>query len=205
MKIGKRSSVWEDLFVYLSLPIKILTVLVSFFLSTNLYSANPVIEMKTSKGIVEVELYLDKAPKTVANFLSYVDEKFYDGTIFHRVISDFMIQGGGLTVDLMKKKTKPPIENEASNGLSNEVGTIAMARTGDPHSATSQFFINVENNSRLDFRAKNAAGWGYCVFGKVVKGMSIVNQIKMVKTTRNNGRADVPVTPVLIEHIKRKK
>ncbi len=137
--------------------------------------------MKTSVGDIAIELYPDKAPETVANFLWYVDNKFYDGLIFHRVMSNFMIQGGGFNKDMLRKETKPSIKNEADNGLSNMRGTIAMARTGDPHSASSQFFINVKDNKPLDFKSKaNPAGWGYCVFGKVISGMDVVDKIRQV-------------------------
>jgi peptidyl-prolyl cis-trans isomerase B (cyclophilin B) len=163
-----------------------------------------IVEMKTSMGTIEIELYPDKAPKTVANFLSYVKDKFFDGTIFHRVINNFMIQGGGFTKDLKQKQTKPAITNEADNGLKNEVGTIAMARTPDPNSATSQFFINVKDNNFLNFQNKSAQGWGYCVFGKVINGMEVVNKIKAVKTGSSEGMQDVPVEPVVILSVRKK-
>lgn len=152
----------------------------------------------TSKGEIVVELDSVKAPKTVKNFLDYVNSGFYEGTIFHRVIKGFMIQGGGLTPDLNKKKTNDPIRNEASNRLSNRRGTIAMARTGEPHSATAQFFINTVDNAGLDFKNESQAGWGYCVFGKVVKGMPVVDAIEGVQTSSSGMMRDVPVTPVLI-------
>lgn len=162
----------------------------------------PMVRMKTSKGVIEVELYPDKAPKTVENFLRYVREGFYDGTIFHRVVPNFVIQGGGFDAEMRRKPTHAPIPNEADNGLKNERGTLAMARTGDPHSATSQFFINTRTNSFLDHRDKTPRGWGYAVFGRVVKGMDVVDQIAKVKTGRRAGMADVPVEPVVIEKVE---
>ena len=159
--------------------------------------------IKTNLGDMTVELYPDKAPKTVENFLAYVNGKFYDGTIFHRVIDNFMIQGGGFTRDLRQKPTRPAITNEAKNGLSNLRGTLAMARTGDPNSATAQFFINVVDNPRLDFTSEqNGATWGYTVFGKVTSGLDIVDKIKAVPTgAQGPFKSDVPTTPVVIEKI----
>lgn len=166
--------------------------------------ASPVVTMKTTMGDVTIELYPDKAPNTVANFLSYVDKKFYDGLIFHRVIANFMIQGGGFTKDMVRKEGTAAIQNEADNGLSNVKGTIAMARTNDPHSATSQFFINVKDNAALDFKNKNSgAGWGYCVFGKVIAGMEVVEKIRQVPTTTKAGNENVPVEPVVITKVYR--
>lgn len=156
------------------------------------------VKLETSMGDIELELDADKAPKTVANFLSYVESGHYDGTIFHRVINGFMIQGGGMTEEMKEKPTAAPIENEADNGLKNEAYTIAMARTNDPHSATAQFFINVKNNEFLNYKAKNPAGWGYAVFGKVVKGQGVVNKIKAVKTGKKGFHDDVPLEPVVI-------
>ena len=147
----------------------------------------PMILMKTSKGDIKIELFADKAPISVKNFLQYVDEKHYNGTIFHRVINGFMIQGGGFTASMAQKPTKAPIKNEATNGLKNKRGTIAMARTSDINSATSQFFINVADNGFLDHQAPNPQGFGYCVFGKVVEGMDVVDQIKGVKTGPKSG------------------
>jgi len=140
------------------------------------------VTLKTNFGDITLELFEDKAPKTVANFISYVENGFFDNTIFHRVINNFMIQGGGFTPDMDQKDTKDPIENEADNGVANEVGTIAMARTQDPHSATAQFFINVNNNDFLNHSSKSVNGWGYCAFGKVTEGMDVVEKIKAVKT-----------------------
>ena len=159
--------------------------------------------IKTNLGDMTVELYPDKAPKTVENFLAYVNGKFYDGTIFHRVIDNFVIQGGGFTPELRQKATRPAIPNEAKNGLSNTRGTLAMARTGDPNSATAQFFINVVDNARLDYTSDaNGSTWGYCVFGKVVSGLDVVDKIKAVPTgAQGPFKSDVPTTPVVIEKI----
>ncbi|WP_419537164.1 peptidylprolyl isomerase [Endozoicomonas sp.] len=155
--------------------------------------------LHTNFGDIKLELDAEKAPKTVANFLEYIKSGHFDGTIFHRVIDGFMIQGGGFEPGMVQKSTKMPIENEADNGLKNETGTIAMARTMDPHSASAQFFINVKDNHFLNHTAKNTDGWGYCVFGKVTDGMDIVNKIKGVKTTFRAGHQDVPVDDVVIE------
>src|SRR5690242_11633024 len=159
--------------------------------------------IKTSLGDMTVELYPEKSPKSVENFLTYVNSGFYDGTIFHRVIDNFMIQGGGFTRELRQKPTRPAIPNEAKNGLSNTRGTLAMARTGDPNSATAQFFINVVDNPRLDFTSEaNGATWGYTVFGKVVSGLEVVDKIKAVPTgPQGPFKSDVPTTPVVIEKI----
>lgn len=156
------------------------------------------VTLETSKGNIVIELYPDKAPKTVANFLAYVQAGFYDGTIFHRVIPGFMIQGGGFTADMTKKDTREPIQNESDNGLSNSRGTIAMARTSAPHSATAQFFINSVDNKGLD-HGETAQGWGYAVFGKVTEGMDVVDAISAVATAEKNGMRDVPVEPVVIQ------
>jgi peptidyl-prolyl cis-trans isomerase B (cyclophilin B) len=157
------------------------------------------IKLTTNHGAITLELDAEKAPKTVANFLAYVESGHYDGTIFHRVIDGFMIQGGGMGVGMKEKATNAPIENEAGNGLKNDRGTIAMARTNDPHSATAQFFINVKDNDFLNFRAPSGSGWGYCVFGKVVEGMDVVDKIKGVKTGNKGFHQDVPVEDVVIE------
>ncbi|MBQ7607745.1 MAG: peptidyl-prolyl cis-trans isomerase [Desulfovibrionaceae bacterium] len=159
---------------------------------------NPTVLLETTSGDILVELFPDKAPKTVANFLAYVDDGFYANTIFHRVIKDFMIQGGGLDGRMQEKTTKEPIENEADNGLKNLRGSIAMARTQDPHSATAQFFINLVDNDFLDHTAKDVAGWGYCVFGKVVDGLDVVDAIGKVKTKAVGIHGDVPVDMVMI-------
>ena len=162
----------------------------------------PYVELETTMGNIVIELNQEKAPNTVANFLEYVKSGHYDGTIFHRVIDGFMIQGGGMDANMKEKSTNAPIQNEADIGLKNEVGTIAMARTSDPHSATAQFFINVKDNSFLNFSGKNPQGWGYAVFGKVTEGMDIVNKIKGVPTGKYGFHADVPTTPVVITHAK---
>ena len=159
------------------------------------------ITLHTNHGDIVIELDFDKAPKTAANFKQYAEEGFYNGTIFHRVIDGFMVQGGGMTEDMEQKKTREPIENEADNGLKNVVGSLAMARTNDPHSATAQFFINVKDNSFLNHSSKNAQGWGYCVFGKVTDGMDVVNKIKGVKTGTKGHHQDVPVEAVVIEKV----
>ena len=161
---------------------------------------NPVVVIETSLGDITVELDRARAPVTVENFLAYARAGFYDGTIFHRVIKGFMIQGGGLTPDMQRKPTKPPIENEAGNGLSNTRGTIAMARTADPHSATSQFFINTADNVRLD-RGRESTG-GYAVFGRVTAGMDVVDKIESVPTTDRAGHQNVPVEPVVIKRVR---
>lgn len=165
-------------------------------------AANTVVVMETSHGNVKIELDDAKAPITVKNFLAYVDEKFYDGTIFHRVISNFMIQGGGFIPGMKEKRTKPAIKNESTNGLANARGTLAMARTSVPDSATSQFFINIRDNSFLD-KAKAQDGVGYCVFGKVIEGLDVVDKIKGVPTANRGSHGDVPVTDVLINSIRR--
>lgn len=155
--------------------------------------------LHTNMGDIKLELDQAKAPVTVENFVQYVKEGHYDGTIFHRVIGNFMVQGGGFDSDMKQKPANEPIKNEANNGLKNEVGTIAMARTQDPHSASAQFFINVADNSFLNFTAETRQGWGYAVFGKVVDGMDVVNTIKNVKTSSQGFHENVPVTPVIIE------
>jgi peptidyl-prolyl cis-trans isomerase B (cyclophilin B) len=162
----------------------------------------PQVELNTNKGRIVLELNAEKAPQTVANFLQYVREGFYDGVIFHRVIDSFMIQGGGMDENFKEKATRDAIENEADNGLSNDEGTIAMARTQAPHSASAQFFINVKNNSFLNHSSKTAQGWGYAVFGKVSEGMDVVNEIKNVRTGNRGYHADVPLENVVIESAK---
>ena len=167
----------------------------------NALAANPQVLLQTNKGAITIELYPDKAPATVANFLQYVKSGFYEGTIFHRVIPGFMIQGGGFSKTYERKQTSEPVKNEADNGLKNRIGTVAMARTRDPHSATSQFFINVEDNEFLDFTSPTARGYGYTVFGKVTKGMNVVEQIAATPTSRGGPfPTDVPVDMVIIEH-----
>jgi peptidyl-prolyl cis-trans isomerase B (cyclophilin B) len=157
------------------------------------------VRLHTSFGPITIALDADKAPKTVANFLDYVKKGHYDGTIFHRVINGFMIQGGGFAPGMKQKSTGAPVQNEAGNGLRNDAYTIAMARTSDPHSATAQFFINVADNTFLNHTAANAQGWGYCVFGKVTEGMDVVDRIKAVATGRSGMHSDVPQQDVLIE------
>jgi cyclophilin family peptidyl-prolyl cis-trans isomerase len=171
--------------------------------SANAAAANPKVLMKTSQGDITIELDQEKAPLTVKNFLSYVDQKFYDGTIFHRVIKGFMIQGGGLTGDFQEKPEHPPIKNEAANGLKNDRGTIAMARTNVVDSATSQFFINLVNNDFLNHRDDTAEGYGYAVFGKVVAGMNVVDAIAAVPTGVVRGYADAPRQTVTIISVRR--
>jgi peptidyl-prolyl cis-trans isomerase B (cyclophilin B) len=162
-------------------------------------SSHPHVKLHTNKGDMLIELDADKAPKTVENFLAYVKEGFYDGTIFHRVINNFMIQGGGFEPGMKQKQTHAPIENEANNGLKNDRYTLAMARTADPHSATAQFFINVANNDFLNFTAPTSNGWGYAVFGQVIEGTDVVDEIKKVKTGNKGFHQDVPVEDVIIE------
>ena len=157
------------------------------------------ISLHTNYGVIKLNLFADKAPATVENFISYVKDGFYDNTIFHRVINGFMIQGGGFTPDMQQKDTKGKIKNEANNKVPNKKGTIAMARTNDPHSATCQFFINVADNDFLNFSSETGSGWGYCVFGEVVEGMDVIDNIKKVSTGNHAGHSDVPVKPVIIE------
>jgi cyclophilin family peptidyl-prolyl cis-trans isomerase len=165
--------------------------------------ANPTAIIHTSLGDIQVELFADKAPLSVENFINYANSGFFDGTIFHRVISHFMIQGGGFTVDMEKKATREAIANEAANGLSNTRGTLAMARTNHPHSATAQWFINVQDNPNLDHTGNaNSRTWGYAVFGKVTQGMEVVDEIRFVETGQVGPYSDVPVTPVVIESVE---
>jgi peptidyl-prolyl cis-trans isomerase B (cyclophilin B) len=162
---------------------------------------SPRVLLSTSHGDITLELDRQKAPLTTENFLSYVDSGHFDGTIFHRVIPGFMIQGGGFAEDMRQRPTNPPVANEADNGLKNDRGTIAMARTSDPHSASSQFFINLTDNDFLNHKAKNPQGWGYAVFGRVVEGMDVVDDIAQVPTGKSGPHSDVPKEPVLIERI----
>jgi len=175
-------------------------VFTTLLLSTASFAKeNPKVLMQTSMGDVTLELYPDSAPVTVKNFLGYVDDGSYENTIFHRVIKQFMNQGGGFTADFTRKPTRAPIQNEADNGLKNERGTIAMARTNSPHSATNQFFINTANNVFLNHSEKNSRGWGYAVFGRVIDGMEVMNRIEKAPTHINRLRMqDVPVTPIII-------
>ena len=190
------------------------TTLVSIFIIISLLifagsaiaeDINPKVVFETSKGKIVLELYPDNAPETVKNFLAYVDSKYYDGTIFHRVIPNFMIQGGGFTTDMKGKNPQAPIKNEADKGLKNDRGTIAMARTGNPHSATAQFFINSKNNNFLNHKSKTQQGWGYAAFGKVIDGMKTVDAISAVKTKTTGGFRDVPAEPVVIKSAARLK
>lgn len=169
-----------------------LLILTLFIASQNVLAANPTVEIQTNHGNIQLELFPEKSPKTVQNFLSYIDSGFYDGTIFHRVIPNFMIQGGGFDKEFTKKKTQKAIKNEADNMLANIKGTIAMARTSSPHSATAQFFINTKTNYFLNHRSKNHKEWGYTVFGKVIKGYDVVEKIESVKTGRRSHMKDVP-------------
>jgi peptidyl-prolyl cis-trans isomerase B (cyclophilin B) len=159
------------------------------------------ITLHTNYGDIDIELDFDRAPKTAANFLQYCRENFYAGTIFHRVIPGFMVQGGGMDTNMREKRGNPPIQNEADNGLKNDIGTLAMARTNDPHSASSQFFINIADNGFLNHTAKDARGWGYAVFGKVVNGMAVVDEIKAVPTGNAGHHQDVPTVTVEIERV----
>lgn len=179
----------------------LLTVALIGVLSLPALAASPSVVITTNFGQITLELDEEKAPASVANFLAYVDSGFYDGTIFHRVIPGFMIQGGGLTADLQKKDTNDPVQNEAKNGLRNVRGSIAMARTSAPHSATAQFFINHKDNANLDYPSFD--GWGYAVFGRVTDGMDVVDAIADVPTGRRMGRGDVPLETVMIETIAR--
>jgi len=163
------------------------------------HAAPPQVELKTNLGEIVLELNPELAPKTVANFLRYVQDGHYNGTIFHRVIEGFMIQSGGVEPGMKEKPTRAPIENEAANGLKNEIGTVAMARTPDPHSASAQFFINVANNEFLNFRSANRDNWGYAVFGKVIKGMEVVQKIEKRKTSQQGMHSNVPIDTVVIE------
>ncbi len=162
-----------------------------------------IVLMETSSGDMLIELYEDKAPKTVANFLSYVDDSFYEDTIFHRVINDFMVQGGGYDYKMNEKPTKAPIENEATNGLKNTKGTIAMARTAEPHSASAQFFINIEDNEDLDHTGKEDENFGYCVFGKVIEGEDVLDKIRKLKTKEVGEHGNVPIDMVIINNVSR--
>ena len=180
----------------------VVAVAVSMTLAGVALAANPNVRMSTSMGDIEIELYADKAPVSVKNFLGYVESGFYNGTVFHRVIPGFMIQGGGFEPGMKQKETRTAIQNEADNGLRNLTGTLAMARTMEPHSASAQFFINVADNDFLDHRGKNMRGWGYAVFGKVTKGMDVVNKIVNVATGVNQGHENVPVKDVVIKRME---
>lgn len=189
--------------------LKVFGILITLIFSNQSFAETRKVENKikvlleTNYGDITLELDKEKAPITVDNFLSYADSGFYDGTIFHRVIDNFMVQGGGFTPDMSQKKTNAPIKNEAKNGLPNEVGTVAMARTNIVDSATAQFFINVNNNDFLDHKGDNPSAFGYAVFGKVIEGMPIVNRMKAASTTSKNGFQDVPKEPIVIKKVKR--
>lgn len=191
------------MFIKFLIGTMVVVFLLAFPLNNAAADKNPKVIMKTTMGDITIELYKDKAPATVKNFLGYVDDKFYDGTIFHRVINGFMIQGGGHTTDMSKKPTKGPIKNEADNGLSNKRGTIAMARMPDPHSATAQFFINLVDNTNLDHRSKSDQGYGYCVFGKVIAGMDVVDAIANAKVMTKHGMQNVPRETIEIISVRR--
>lgn len=179
---------------------KLLLLALGLLMNISVHAANPQLEMKTSMGVITIELYADQAPKSVANFLQYVKEGFYNGTIFHRVIDGFMIQGGGFQADMKEKSTRAPIQNEAKNGLKNTAGTLAMARTQAPHSASAQFYINLVDNRSLDYPSFD--GWGYAVFGKVTRGFDIVQKIGKAKTGNHGFYQDVPATPITIESVR---
>jgi cyclophilin family peptidyl-prolyl cis-trans isomerase len=179
--------------------IRLFVLLCALLAAQPAFSANPKVELKTSMGSVVIELYPENAPKTVENFLQYVKDGFYDGTIFHRVMPGFMAQGGGFTRNMQEKKTRPAIRNEAGNGLRNAIGTVAMARTRDPHSATAQFFINVAENDFLDFKSPDEAGHGYAVFGRVASGMDVVDRMVKVPTATVGPHQNVPRQPIVIE------
>lgn len=176
---------------------RILFLFCTALISLSTMAADPQVEIITNKGRIVLELNQAKAPETVANFLQYVKSKQYDGVIFHRVIENFMIQGGGFDADMKEKPTRAPIKNEANNGLKNSVYTVAMARTANPHSASAQFFINVKDNDFLSYPGQD--GWGYCVFGKVIQGRDVVDKIKTVKTGQRGPHGDVPLEPVIIQ------
>ncbi len=177
----------------------LMCLLIAILGNTAMSETNPKVQLETSKGNIVIELNAEKAPKTVENFLAYVKSGHYDGTIFHRVIPSFMIQGGGFDVDMKQKSTNATIQNEANNGLKNVKGTLAMARTSAPHSATAQFFINVADNAFLDFTSESPQGWGYAVFGQVTEGLDIVSTIEEVATGNHGGHQDVPLEPIVIQ------
>ena len=184
--------------------IKYLVITAAIFLNNGAnaeMTTNTKIIIETTSGDIKIELYDDKAPITSENFKKYIESGYFTDTIFHRVIKDFMIQGGGFTAEMSEKDSMPPIKNEANNGISNERGTIAMARTPDPHSASSQFFINLKDNNFLDFTAETSQGWGYCAFGKVFEGMDILDKIALVNTGSYGAHQDVPKEPITINEI----
>ncbi len=181
--------------------LRIILATIALALSCAAQAQNPKVEMRTSMGVITLELQPENAPETVKNFLQYVKDGFYNGTIFHRVIADFMIQGGGFTADMAQKKTRDPVKHEGGNGLTNQVGTIAMARTADPNSGTSQFFINVVDNQMLNFRGPGPQEIGYTVFGRVTNGLDVVNKIRNVQTTSKGSHQNVPVQTITIEKV----
>ena len=181
--------------------LRIILATLALALSVSAHAQNPKVEMRTSMGTIVLELQPENAPETVKNFLQYVKDGFYTGTIFHRVIADFMIQGGGFTADMQQKKTRDPVKHEGGNGLTNQVGTIAMARTADPNSGTSQFFINVVDNQMLNFRGPGPQEIGYTVFGRVTSGLEVVNKIRNVQTTVKGPHQNVPVQNIIIERV----
>lgn len=181
---------------------RLLPLLIALWFAPMALAANPKVELKTTLGAVVLELYPENAPKTVENFLQYVKDGFYDGTIFHRVIPGFMAQGGGFTVNFQQKPVRPAIRNEAGNGLRNAVGTVAMARTADPHSATAQFFINVAENDFLDFKSADDKGYGYTVFARVTSGMDVVQKMLQVPTATIGPHQNVPRQPIIIERAR---
>lgn len=182
--------------------LRLFALLFALLITPAALAANPKVEMKTTLGTIVIELYPENAPKTVENFLQYVKDGFYDGTIFHRVIPGFMAQGGGFTPNLQQKPARPPIRNEAGNGLRNATGTLAMARTADPHSATAQFFINVSENDFLDFKSPDDKGYGYTVFARVSSGMEVVQKMIQVPTATVGPHQNVPRQPILIERAR---
>ena len=199
MNLFAKKTHWRALIFARALAVGLMIVLFSgAAMADKTEGGKPMVKLETSLGEITLELYPDKAPATVANFLQYVKDGFFNGTIFHRVIDGFMIQGGGFDAQMGQKPTRETIQNEADNGLTNDAYTIAMARTPDPHSATAQFFINVANNTMLNYTAKTPRGWGYAVFGKVVKGKEVVDKIKAVPTSNRGMHEKVPTEPVTI-------
>jgi len=182
--------------------LRLFALLLALLITPAALAANPKVELKTSLGAVVIELYPENAPKTVENFVQYVKGGFYDGTIFHRVIPGFMAQGGGFTPNFQQKPARPAIRNEAGNGLRNAIGTVAMARTADPHSATAQFFINVADNDFLDFKSPDEKGYGYTVFGRVTSGMDVVQKMIQVPTASAGPHQNVPRQPIIIERAR---
>ena len=192
-----------NLFKYLFIGAKKIFFIILYIITIGANAEmNTIVIMETTEGNIKIELFDESAPDTASNFKSYVESNFFNETIFHRVINGFMIQGGGLNADMSEKKSMQPIKNEAANGKSNKRGTIAMARTSDPHSATSQFFINLKDNEFLDFTEESPQGWGYCVFGEVIEGMEVVDKIAEVKTGNSGYHENVPLSPIKIISVK---